>query len=240
MGETSRWLSTVGRRLLNRNKHLRLDHDPRLRELYERCTGLDPKRIESQPISEARFVVIDTETTGFGAYAGDEVVSICMLELQGLEYTGQNFNSLVNPGRTIPDSSTRIHGLSDSDVAEAPDIENLIPDICEFIGEGVVVGHHVNFDLRFLNKTLYRLLGCKFRNPWVDTMLLFLSSSGRMGHYTLEEVARVSGVNIKDRHTAQGDALAALEIFAVLAAQLVGPNQPVSKLVKQQSQFGYL
>lgn len=212
----------------------RLAADTRLGRLAEHCRSLDVAAIQAQPIAAARFVVIDTETTGLHAYAGDEIVSIALLEFVGLQPTGREFERLVNPGRTIPAASTRIHGITDADVADAPPLSALLAEIGEFVGEAVVVGHHVNFDLRFLNRALQRLAGCSLRNPWLDTMLLYTGETGRMGHYTLEDVARACGVAVTGRHTARGDAQTAAQIFAVLAARSVDAQAPVARLRDRQ------
>lgn len=212
----------------------RLARDARLARLAEHCRSLDARAIQSRPMASARFVVVDTETTGLHAYAGDAIVSVALLELVGLQPTGREFQRLVNPGRNIPPASTRIHGITDADVADAPPLASLLVEIGEFIGEAVVVGHHVNFDLRFLNRALQRLAGCSLRNPWLDTMLLYTGETGRMGHYSLEEVARACGVAVTDRHTARGDALTTARIFAVLAGRLTEPRTPVARLREYQ------
>ena len=157
-----------------------------------------------------------------------------MLELNGLEKTGKEYNTLINPERSIPESSTKIHGIRDVDVADAPKLSDKLPEIMSFISSAVLVGHHVNFDIRFINKRLQKLAGCSLQNPWVDTMLLYLELSGKMGHYCLEEVAQAAGVEIKERHTAYGDALATLDIFLKFTQQSVKSSEPVSRLIAMQ------
>lgn len=214
--------------------------DSEQRTVYNRLRAVKPRELCRYPIAQTRFVVIDTETTGFQAYAGDEIVSIALIELQGVEPTGRVFTSLVNPGRPIPPASTAIHQLTDADVAEAPSIAELLPDIVRFIGESTVIGHHVSFDLRFLNKTLQPQFLCRIRHPWLDTMLLFLAVSGRLGHYSLEEVAQFCDVEIHDRHTAYGDAVATAAMFKVLVSYLPSGSYPVSRLLKWQTHMGQL
>jgi DNA polymerase-3 subunit epsilon len=212
---------------------------PEMRMLHERLQTLDPKALLDTPVEDARFVVIDTETTGFHAYAGDEICSISMLELRGLQATGRELNSLVNPGRPIPEESTEIHHISDGDVSDAPVIEEILPEVIDFMDGGILVGHHIGFDLRFLNKILQRELLCRLRHPWLDTMMLYLAASGRVGHYTLEDVAAFSGVHIHHRHTAHGDAVATTEVFRELAGRLTGDSKPVSELIQRQYELGH-
>ena len=213
--------------------------DPRCHAVHTRVRALKPKALTCLPVEEARFVVLDTETTGFKVYGGDEIVSIALLEMHGLEPTGREFTTLVNPRRAIPPASTAIHSIGDADVVHAPVIEDVLHDVTRFIGESVLVGHHLPFDLRFLNKALHRRFRCRLRNPWLDTMLMYVALSGRLGHYTLEDVARFCGVEIRDRHTARGDALMTAAMFRTLAAGLSAGHRTVSTLIKRQTQAGF-
>lgn len=226
-----RWLNRLRPNIEIEN---RLRNEPRFRQLQEYCRGTDSKYRLAQAVKESRFVVIDTETTGFHAYADDRIVSIALLEMQGLVLTGKRFTSLVNPGRGIPPESTAIHHIVDGDVSDAPLLEDIIIDIVEFLGDSVLIGHHLDFDLRFLNRELKRLVDCQLQNPEIDTMLLFLGYTGQMGHYTLEEVARHSKVDIRGRHTALGDAQIAANAFASMTSKMMDVSEPVSRLVRHQ------
>lgn len=208
--------------------------DPRLAKVCEKFRRHNKKRILAQPIEESRFIIIDTETTGFHVYAGDEMVSIAMLEYKGLNATGREYLQLVNPQRPIPEESTAIHGICDDDVADSPPISDVLADIAEFIDDAVLIGHHVNFDIRFLNKYFKREIKCQLRNPYLDTMLLFTSHTGRIGQYSLEEVADCCKIKVIDRHTARGDALMAGGIFTCLAPMLSLPHDDVNHLYNQQ------
>lgn len=214
-----------------------LPDDPRLASICENFNCQNTKQLLSRTIEDSRFVIMDTETTGFHVYAGDELISIAMLEYQGLNPTGREYIQLINPKRRIPAESTAIHHITDEDVADCPDIATVLPDIAEFIGDAILIGHHINFDIRFLNRYLKQQLRCQLRNPCLDTMLLFTSHTGRIGHYTLEEVAECCHIEIRDRHTARGDALMAAGIFACLAPLLSTPQDAVNHLYNQQ--LGY-
>lgn len=208
--------------------------DPRLQAIYQTYKEYATKQILSQSIEDTRFVILDTETTGFQVYAGDEMISIAMLEYQGLSPTGREYTQFINPGRPIPAETTAIHGIHDEDVADSPVIKDVLPDIAEFIGNGVLVGHHIQFDQRFLNKYIKRQIGCQMRNVLLDTMLLFTSHTKRMGHYTLDEVADYCKYKPTERHTALGDALAAAAIFKCMISNLCKPDDTVKYVYNLQ------
>ncbi|MCK5665366.1 MAG: 3'-5' exonuclease [Thiotrichaceae bacterium] len=212
--------------------------DPHLKALHNRCEQLDIKAINMQLVTNTRFVVIDTETTGLHAYSGDEIISICLLEMQGLTLTGRKFQTLINPQRHISELSTAIHGLRDEDIVGCPKITDILAELIEFLGEAVIIGHHLGFDLRFLNKTFKKELLCKLHHPWLDTMLLYIAYSGRLGHYSLDEVAKNCRIKNHARHTALGDAMITAQIFQKIAAKMLLPNSKVAELVKNQFQVG--
>jgi len=210
---------------------------PTLQTIYRHCTTLNPQKIIRQPIAKTRFVVLDTETTGFQANSRDEIISIALLELNGLEKTDREYKTLINPGRPIPESSTEIHGIRDADVRDAPILGDKLADIIMFIDEAIVVGHHISFDIDFLSKHLQKLIGCSLQNPWIDTMWLYAELTGKPDHYKLDEVARASGVEIAERHTAYGDAHATADIFIQLTQRMIKPADPVSRLIAMQYNY---
>lgn len=201
------------------------------RELLDRCTRFDRAGLLATPFREARFVVIDTETTGLSAYAGDELLQIALLEYVGVEPTGRELTSFVRPVKPVPAASTAIHGIDDATVADAPRIEDMIDAIVRFIDHAVIVGHHIAFDLRFLNRVMHRSLYCRLPQPTVDTMLLYLAHGGRFGQYDLDTVAAACGVETARRHDARADAIACGDIFARLAPRLTGPGATVADLI---------
>jgi len=216
----------------------RLHADTKLKNIYLNQSSLNSKKITHKSIADSRFIVLDTETTGLQAYAGDEIISIAMLEYQGLDATGQSYEQYINPQRAIPAEATAIHGITDSDVLTAPTLKELLPEIMDFIGDAILVGHHIQFDFRFLNKTLKPYLGIQLKNPWLDTMLLYLAHQGRLGHYSLEEVAAACHIQIRNRHTALGDAQATADIFSYLSGQLCTLSNPIINLINQQFSDG--
>lgn len=201
------------------------------RDVQHRCRAFNHRAARARPLDRTRFVVLDTETTGVEPYAGDELVEVALLEYRGLIPTGRELCSLVRPGRAIPLASTRIHGITTEDVAEAPPIADLLPAIVDFVDNAVLVGHEVAFDLRFLNRATRQVLYCRLANPAIDTNLLYQAWARRLGHHALEDVADRCGVPVHQRHRARGDALTCGSIFRRLVPRLVGPRASVGDLL---------
>nr|VFK23538.1 MAG: DNA polymerase-3 subunit epsilon [Candidatus Kentron sp. MB]VFK27923.1 MAG: DNA polymerase-3 subunit epsilon [Candidatus Kentron sp. MB]VFK74466.1 MAG: DNA polymerase-3 subunit epsilon [Candidatus Kentron sp. MB] len=210
--------------------------DPIARQLHNACLAVDGKRARAIPVAQSRFVALDLETTGFYPSLGDEIVSIALLELHGLAFTGNHYNTLVNPGRSIPAKSSAIHGIFDADIRNAPRIDDILPEVIGFLGDAIVVAHHAGFDYRFLNKRLHRRAAITLKNPWIDTMMLYGSWRQRPVQSSLDEVARNCGIIVGDeRHSALRDAEIAGEILQFLASELLSdPNQMVGQLIECQ------
>lgn len=122
------------------------------------------------PLSEVPFCVVDLETTG-GSPTGCGITEIGALRFRGGDADGE-FHTLVNPHQEIPAFITILTGITHAMVVEAPTIDTVLPAFIEFLGESVVVGHNVRFDLSFLNAAAERLGYGRLPNRSVDTHAL--------------------------------------------------------------------
>jgi DNA polymerase-3 subunit epsilon len=122
------------------------------------------------PLHQVPFCVLDLETTG-GSAADCEITEVGALAYSGGELTG-TFSTLVNPGTSIPPTITVLTGITEAMVVEAPRIGEVLPSLLEFIGDAVIVGHNVRFDLSFLNAAAVRLGYGRLPNRSVDTLAL--------------------------------------------------------------------
>ena len=122
------------------------------------------------PLAQVTFCVLDLETTGASPDTC-AITEVGAVKVRGGECLG-TFETLVNPGTEIPFFITVLTGITESMVIPAPTIGEILPNLLEFVGDAVIVGHNVRFDLSFLNAALasegYPSLG----NRWVDTCAL--------------------------------------------------------------------
>lgn len=104
-----------------------------------------------------RYIVLDTETTGFNAETNDRIIEIGALELINYVPTGRVYHQYINPERPIPEGATAVHGITDADVADKPVYAEIVGAFDEFIGDAQLVIHNAEFDMRFLNAEYKRL-----------------------------------------------------------------------------------
>lgn len=174
------------------------------------------------PLIALDAVVIDTETTGLDPRKA-WIVEIAAVRLVGGRLQPEAvFRRLVRPGEPIPKLATGIHGIDDAAVADAPAFASVWPELAAFIGDAVVIGHAIGFDLAVLKRECERA-GIAWSPPrTLDTRLLAQVAEPVLAGYSLDSLAAWLGVEITDRHSALGDALACARIFLALLAKLRG------------------
>ena len=168
------------------------------------------------PLSALTAVVLDTETTGLNTKA-DFIVQIGAVQLSSgrLDRT-MIFDELVNPGVTIPASSTSIHGIGDQDVVNAKTFVQVMPRLAEWASGCIVLGWSIGFDLAILKREHLRA-GLAWQPPRsLDVAHLVQFLSPNLPSVSLEAVAGWLSVDIRDRHNAIADALITAEIFVAL------------------------
>jgi DNA polymerase III epsilon subunit family exonuclease len=163
------------------------------------------------------FVALDLETTGLDP-ARDTI-----LELAAIPFVegraGAGYVTRVDPGRPIPPESSRVHGITDAMVRGAPSLARVLVELEEFLGDRVVVGHGLAFDLAVLARARRAQGRSRIVNPALDTMRLAAALHPDWEHFGFDEVAARLGIGILGRHTAEADALAAGELLLALSQE---------------------
>lgn len=173
------------------------------------------------PLIALDVVVLDTETTGLDVRQ-DRIVQIGAVRMHGAEIDETRvFEVIVNPGMPIPAIATRVHGLSDKDVADRPGFAEVAPDLATFIGGAIVIGHSIHFDMAMLRHEANRH-GVAWKEPRaLDVALMAAGLDRELVDTSLDNLALGLGVEITGRHTALGDALATARVYAAMQPKLL-------------------
>ena len=171
-----------------------------------------------------REIVLDTETTGLDPDKGDRIVEIGAVELLNHLPTGRTWHKYLNPERAMPDDAFRIHGLSDTFLADKPLFAALAQDFLAFIGTAPLVIHNAGFDMRFLNAELARAgFPLLPQERAFDTVALARRKFPG-AQASLDALCRRFGIDNSAR-TLHG-ALLDSQILAEVYLELVGGRQP--------------
>lgn len=116
------------------------------------------------------YVVLDVETTGLN-YNLDSIVEIGCIKFKNNTEVDR-FHTLINPNTPIPPQATEIHNITDEMVKDAPYIDEKLQELIDFIGNDIIIGHNVGFDIRFvINACLWAFIPTpKFKA--IDTLKL--------------------------------------------------------------------
>ncbi|MCC6458484.1 MAG: DEAD/DEAH box helicase family protein [Caldilineaceae bacterium] len=168
---------------------------------------------------ERVFVALDLETTGLDARS-DAIIEVGAVRFAFDKRADtfacrilDRFVTFVNPLRPIPLRIQQLTGIRDSDLAGAPSIERVIPELLAFVRADVeaVIAHNAGFDFGFL-----QAVGVDFHRPTQDTFELASILLPGMTSYSLGELCRTLNISLPDAHRARDDAEATARLFTHL------------------------
>lgn len=160
------------------------------------------------PLAETRFVVIDTETTGFQPKT-DAIISVGAVEMSGDRVNmEQTFHSYLypDPFQPVPKAIVELTGIRDEDLASAPRLEEVLHDLLHFLKDSVLVMHHADHDVQFLNAGLQRTSGLQLTHRVLDTCDVANWLYACPASVSLDDLLLQHGIPVEGRHTALGDA----------------------------------
>jgi DNA polymerase-3 subunit epsilon len=188
---------------------------------YDALTGLWSLRETEAlkvPLDEAELVVVDLETVG-GRPGPDSIIEIGAYRMRGRQIL-HSFQSLIRPGTMVPRFITRLTGISNEMLAEAPSISHVLPAFREFLGQAVMVAHNAPFDRSFLDFEFRRLFGIGLQNPVLCTIRLARRLLPSVKRRRLDLLAEHFGLSTVGRHRALGDARMTAELLSIMIEML--------------------
>lgn len=152
------------------------------------------------------YVCMDVETTGLNR-SKDKITQISLIQVQN-DTVINSYLSYVNPGMHIPEVVTNLTGINDETVKDAPSFEQIKEKVSDFIGNRIIVGHNVDFDIEFLENAL----GHPVSNKRMDT-LQFARYYFQSKDYKLLTLCQKFVVYLDNAHDAGADCAATVKLF---------------------------
>lgn len=176
-------------------------------------------------LENKRFVVIDTETTGFD-YNNDRILCIGAVVLKNYNIVIKESFEVYIQQEHYNKATAHIHGILRASVLDRPTESEALQQFSAFIGNSTIVAHHTYFDINMINKALERNGMPILKNKTLDTALLYKKTLlkspllAKKETYSLDELADKFDISKKDRHTALGDAYITAIAFLKIIAKL--------------------
>ena len=156
------------------------------------------------------YAIIDIETTG-ARKDRDRITEIAIVLFDGEKILDQ-FDTLINPERSIPHNITQITGITDEMVADAPKFYEVAKKIVEMTLGAIFVAHNVKFDYNFLRHE-FKSLGYNYNRKQLCTVKLARKVFPGLPSYGLSSLIRYFKIPILRRHRALDDTLATVDVF---------------------------
>ncbi len=172
------------------------------------------------------YAILDIETTG-GKFNEEGITEIAIHKYDGHQIVDQ-FISLVNPEREIQEFVVKLTGINSKMLRNAPKFHEIAKRIIEITEGCIIIAHNASFDYRIL-RTEYNRLGFDFQRNTLCTVALSKKLIPEAPSHSLGKLCRFIGIPMSDRHRANGDALATIQLFKLLL------EKDVDKSIIQQS-----
>ena len=177
------------------------------------------------------YTIIDLETTGLSPLRD------CIIEVSAVKVRNgviaDTFSSLVNSDDTVLSSFIiSLTGIKEDMLAAAPDISKVIPEYLRFIGDDVVVGHNVGFDVNFLYEAARSYTGKIFSNDYINTLRMSRKLYPDLESHGLSELAAFFSIDNSGAHRAEADCLLTYSIYNIFKDEVTERYSSVDAFVQ--------
>lgn len=161
----------------------------------------------------ADYTVVDIETTGMAGNRA-KLIEVSAIRVR-LHKPVAHFSRLINPHQRLSPFIKNLTGITDQMLSQAEELVPVLRDFVDFLGNDVIVGHNVHFDVNFLYDNLEQHCGLTLTNDMVDTLRL----SRRwldLPRHRLDDLVAYYGFDIRTQHRALNDCLLTHQVYQAL------------------------
>ena len=150
------------------------------------------------------YVALDIETTGLDP-RGCDIIELAAIRIRGSQLI-ESFSQLVKPSCGVSGFITRLTGISNDMLTDAPTICEALPHFIEFVGDDIILGHNVCFDIGFICDKAAKQ-NRFFDNDYIDTMRISRRLFPEHRTHKLDDLISRFQLEARDEHRALGDTL---------------------------------
>ncbi|MFD2660909.1 PolC-type DNA polymerase III [Paenibacillus thailandensis] len=175
-----------------------------------------------QQLADAEYVVFDIETTGLS------VINNKIIELAGVKMREgkeiDRFSTFINPHEKIPYNIQQLTNITDDMVKDAPELEPMLKQFLDFVGDAVLVAHNARFDIGFIQANCKQLGLPEVKNPVLDTLELARFLFPTLKNHRLNTLADKYKVSLENHHRAIDDSIALGHVLFGLLKDIADRN----------------
>ncbi|WP_125761167.1 PolC-type DNA polymerase III [Companilactobacillus hulinensis] len=160
--------------------------------------------LRDEELNPAEYVIFDVETTGLSAVY-DSIIELAATKMKDGEVV-DSFDEFINPGHPLSEFTTSLTSITDDMVQNAPDEKTIIQKFMYFVGNDILAGHNVTFDIGFLNSALTRMGRDRISVPVIDTLEMSRTLHSEYRNHKLDSLAKRYNIVLEHHHRANADA----------------------------------
>ncbi|UTY39041.1 3'-5' exonuclease [Allocoprobacillus halotolerans] len=163
------------------------------------------------------YCVLDIETTGL-SWQKDKIIEIGILKIRNQKIV-ERYSQLINPQIHINAFITQLTGIDNQMVQDMPCLSNIQNDVLQFIGQDIIIGHNVTFDLNFIANRFQ----VNLPNEYMDTMQFARKVYPALPHHRLTDMVELLNLSTNE-HRSLADCISTYELYEHLKNQIIEQN----------------
>jgi len=177
------------------------------------------------------YCVVDIEATG-GNHRSGRIIEVGIVKVQDAEVVSE-YSVLINPLQSMDKYVSKLTGITDLDLKDAPEFNETAQEMLDFLGDSVFVAHNAAFDYTYL-RTEFRRAGIDYNANQLCTLDICRKLFPDEESYSLGKLSRSLGIQVEDRHRALGDAAATARLF-IKCLQEPGGNDAIEEFMREKA-----
>lgn len=182
------------------------------------------------------YVIIDIETTGLSPEL-DSIIEVAAQRYENGVKT-DSFSSLVKPDNIYEDGTfvdkfiEELTGITNEMLSSAPDAKSVMQQYYDFIGDSVLIGHNVNFDINFIYDNFLEYISKPLANDYIDTMRLSRRAHPEEPRHRLKDLASRYGIDYNFSHRALSDCEITQSCYENIVADILNTYQSLDAFIE--------
>lgn len=157
------------------------------------------------------YTVVDIETTGLN-WNYNKILEISAIKVRNRKVVSE-FSKLINPHEPLPHFIKNLTGITDEMAKDAEELIDVLSNFKEFLGDDIIVGQNVNFDVNFLYDNFEKELNISLKNDFVDTLRIARRLLPELNHHRLDDLTNYFNIEARDKHRALNDCVLTNKVY---------------------------